>query len=513
MSHNLLEAPIFSVDLGPHGHQSLSLPALLSELGGDTVRAMHGVQAHQRDAVHIFLCYLAASVLEKEGLDDPAQSVGIWRNGLRSLTAGLEDHAWSLVVDDWTQPAFMQPAVAGKAEEPEYKDRGAAADGIDVLQTAKNHDLKSARITRPEPEDWVYALISVQTMSGFMGAGNYGVSRMNSGSGSRPCVGVTHSPFPGARWRDDTLSLVKLLDQLLSPPWPYSADGQRLLWTLPWDGKQSLGLDTVHPFFIEVARPIRLRATSGVVTAFSRPTKAPRIAAKELKGNTGDPWTPINRRTGGALTVPESGFTPRLLRDLLLDQEKYSPAPLQKIEKSDGPCWLHASVLVRGQGTTGGFHEARVRIAPKAIPLLMGGQGRERLSELSEWALERSGEVQNRILKPALLALLEGGPARIDYGKREISGWIDPFLTRYADQWNAEYFGWLWGTIDQSDVNAKTLWQERLKYHAEKVLEQAIAATPQRAGRRYRARVKARQVFHGSWQRRVTKPGETNDPA
>ena len=42
----------------------------------------------------------------------------------------------------------------------------------------------------PEPDDWLMALVSLQTQEGVMGAGKYGVARMNSGYGSRGCSAV-----------------------------------------------------------------------------------------------------------------------------------------------------------------------------------------------------------------------------------------------------------------------------------------------------------------------------------
>ena len=59
-------------------------------------------------------------------------------------------------------------------------------DALDILPTAKNHDVKSSRVASPDFDEWIFALISLQTMAGFYGRGNYGIARMNSGHGSRP---------------------------------------------------------------------------------------------------------------------------------------------------------------------------------------------------------------------------------------------------------------------------------------------------------------------------------------
>ena len=88
----------------------------------------------------------------------------------------------------------------------EIADRGsmaAAADALDMLVTSKNHDLKAARIHHAHADDWLFALISLQTQEGFLGSGNYGVSRMNGGFASRPGVGVAMVGAWGQRWQSD----------------------------------------------------------------------------------------------------------------------------------------------------------------------------------------------------------------------------------------------------------------------------------------------------------------------
>ena len=79
-------------------------------------------------------------------------------------------------------------AHAKRAEALEFIEH--TPDALDYIVTAKNHDLKAARIERSSVEQWFYALIALQTMEGFLGRGNYGISRMNSGFGSRPLVGL-----------------------------------------------------------------------------------------------------------------------------------------------------------------------------------------------------------------------------------------------------------------------------------------------------------------------------------
>jgi CRISPR system Cascade subunit CasA len=168
----------------------LSLPGLLEALGQDRVDVLAGVQRHQADIFHIFLCYLAGSVMVRSGKADPNQTAYFWRNGLRTLAGKADDCAWELIVEDPTKPAFMQPPAPSKQIfDAEYKLKAEAPDSLDVLQSAKNHDLKAARAQKGDMEAWVLALIDHQNASGFLGRDNYGIARMNGGFGSRVCVG------------------------------------------------------------------------------------------------------------------------------------------------------------------------------------------------------------------------------------------------------------------------------------------------------------------------------------
>ncbi len=189
---NLLVDPIFRVrtskGIGKH-----DLPGLMALLGEDKVESLPGLQRHQEDAFHVFLCYLAGAVMARFGASDPRQDADQWREGIRDLTRQegcTDDSAWTLVVEDPTKPAFMQPPAPDKATfERDYKPKTATPDALDVMQTAKNHDVKTTRASPTDQEAWLYALISLQTTIGYMGSKTYGISRMNSGSGSRPCWG------------------------------------------------------------------------------------------------------------------------------------------------------------------------------------------------------------------------------------------------------------------------------------------------------------------------------------
>jgi CRISPR system Cascade subunit CasA len=509
---NLLTDPVFRVET-PAGPQGMSLPALLTALGEDRVESLPGLQRHQEDAFHIFLCYLAGAVLAREGRDQPVQDEAFWRDGIRRLTAREDDCAWTLVVEDVTKPAFMQPPLTSQSLYARFNHKDPKArtpDELDLLATAKNHDLKQARSALPEPEDWAYALVSLQTCTCYEGAGNYGIARIN-GTSARPCVQIVYSEGAAQRWRTDVARLLGYRGALLDR-YSYCATGTALTWTAPWDLESSIALDTLDPFFIEISRAIRLVKTDAGIEARGASSK-PRVLAKavrdEFKGNLGDPWTPINRESGGAAVLGKRGFTPKLLHDLVfaeIDSESpFQACMFQKAELGRAPpvVLFHASALARRGGTdssTEGFHFARIPIPGKVtLSLLRRDTDSERLSKWSRERLNDADKMQRAVLRPALLSLLQAGPDQINFDKREFNAWIDQAIRRYAAAWATDFFPRLWRTLDETDPDAARLvWLQSLRDKGLKEFQDAIQRYPFRTGRQFRARVQAERVFHGS---------------
>ena len=139
----------------------------------------------------MFLVQLAALALHRAGARELPRTEEGWACSLRGLTHEFpEDEPWCLVVDDERKPAFMQPPVPiGVKWTPV-----STPDALDLLITSRNHDLKQAVARQAEAEDWILALVSLQTCEGFGGAKNYGIVRMNGGSSSRSMLGLTPLP-------------------------------------------------------------------------------------------------------------------------------------------------------------------------------------------------------------------------------------------------------------------------------------------------------------------------------
>ena len=122
----------------------------------------------------------------------------------------------------------------------------ATPDDLDILVTAKNHDVKQAVALGCAPDDWMLALVDLQTMAGFLGAGNYGIARMNGGFSARPCLGLA----PADAWT----RRASVQRHAADAGWARVAAGRpsglfrirrtglALLWLEPWDGRTSLDL-------------------------------------------------------------------------------------------------------------------------------------------------------------------------------------------------------------------------------------------------------------------------------
>lgn len=506
---NLLREPLLRV-WTTNGAKRMNLPELLEALGRDEVEHYQGIQQHQEDALHVFLSYLAGAILARNDLKNPVQAGSFWFEGMMDLTRGIGDDVWSLVVHDLTRPAFMQPPIPledQKRLKPVANGvmSAQAVDAVDLLVTSKNHDVKSTRAVWAKPDMWFYTLISLQTMSGFSGRGKYGISRMNSGYGNRPIVEILRSLRPGHRWRD---AVVRLLDHrrtVLSAAYGFDPEGLVLLWLEPWDGDSSLSFTLLDPFYIEICRRVRLKDDAGHVYAADMPTKSNRVAARDLKGVVGDAWLPIDLGDGKskepqALTISPEGLTPRILRRIIFgDQLQHTALQEPLPEWQDSTLWLSVSVLVRGQGKTDGFHEQRIAIPPKAQSHIFGPpERREPFAQLSRIGLEYAGAMENRVLKPAVFLLLQGGGEKVDYDSKATKEWWRGLSQRFSAYWSDGYFPWLWSVSDPSKQDmALRDWVLVLKSHALEVMRYAEETMPRHSGRWLCARSRAELAFSG----------------
>lgn len=359
---NLLDAILISTNTGRY-----SLPGLLAALARGEVGAYPAQRPHQRAAWHMFLVQLAALALWTGGQDDLPQNESAWHDLLLALTKG-DVGPWALTGPDH-KPAFLQPAAPERLNWTVV----ATPDALDLLITSRNHDFKQQIAREAEPEDWIFALISLQTSEGYGGAGNNGIARMNGGSSSRPMLGIAPAlsggggPDPSDWWRRDVLRLLALRrdGEEISP---CTQGGPALVWCTPWPEGQQLDMTRLDPWFIEVCRRVRLDLREERISARRTTSKAARIDAKAFKGVTGDPWAPISTEDPPkSLTLGEGDFTYKRLSDLAFTTEWRLP-PLAIPGQGDTDCLLVAEALSRGNSKTDGL---KSRIIP--IPGLVRG--------------------------------------------------------------------------------------------------------------------------------------------
>lgn len=495
LQFSLIDEPLVRYRSAVNGSTvAASLPELLVALAADEVRDYPALRPHQRHPWHAFLVQLAAIALHKARRKELFETAGEWRDALLALTPEDPDGAAWCMVSPPDRPAFLQAPVPGNSLS-DWKSSSFAADEIDMLVTSKNHDLKGSRARRSQPEDWMFALLSLQTQEGFLGAGNYGISRMNGGFASKPGVGVAAIGLPGARWMRDIASLQFQRDRTVEERGLQGEDGLALVWLVPWDGVGSLSFASLDPFYIEICRRIRLQTEGGALFSIGTGTKTARISAKALNGLTGDPWTPIDIEGGKALTITSNGFNYKLVSELMFGSKFLAPAAHNlNLPASGKSLVLIAQGITRGQGKTEGYHERRVPISPKVRSLLMANQ-KTQLEQLSKHRIAAISELR-KLLWVALAVLFASGKSgdSSDGNKAKASKFSEPFETaedaRFFDDLNEE--------LEAADPAAQRLqWMLGLVTRAEAVLKLAFVAGPRNGIQKYRAQSAALSRFHG----------------
>jgi CRISPR system Cascade subunit CasA len=469
-----------------------SLPQLFVALAADEVRDYPALRPHQRHPWHAFLVQLAAIALHKAEKTTAFETPDEWLDALLALTPDDPDGAAWCLISPPNRPALLQAPVVG-GSIAEWKSVAFAADEIDMLVTSKNHDIKASRARRSKPEDWLFSLLSLQTQEGFLGAGNYGISRMNGGFASKPGVGVAAVGLQGARWSSDISALLAHRERTVEQRGLQGEGGLALVWLAPWDGLGSLSFAELDPFYIEICRRIRLQSAGDDIKAIGTGSKTARIAAKHLNGLTGDAWTPIDVEAGKALTITSDGFSYKLVSELMFGG-KYQPPVAQTLIRSAERQRLVfvAQGVTRGQGKTEGYHERRVPVSPKARGLMASNQ-KDVLARLAAQRIAEVGGVRT-LLWVSLSVLFASGRAGDDSkgNKAKATKFSDPFEkaedARFFDDLNEE--------VEAIDPDAIRLqWMQGLVERAEAVLKIAFDAGPRNGIQKYRAQSAALSRF------------------
>ena len=319
---NLLNDPVFTVRTSD-GPEKCSLPRIYRLLWTDQVEGFAKLQAHQKQAWHCFLAQLGAIATEDREMPDSGDG---WREALSALTCR---EAWNLYTEDLSKPAFMQPPVPEESIDP-FRDSDGEIQEVDVTEydipvLSKNHALKLHRIQSPSSEHWVYLLVNVQTCESGWGRGKYPTSRMNGGYGSRPFFTTTPSLRHGP-WIMHDIERMHNHAEKIEEEYGYRREVTPLLWTVSWDGEQSFDLSEMHPWYIDCCR--RIRKVEVWMYAATSGTRVQGVT----KGQTGDPWAPINVIENKVLTPSENSFHYQQLRSILFSGDFKRPVGFSDVD-------------------------------------------------------------------------------------------------------------------------------------------------------------------------------------
>lgn len=509
MPYSLLDDNLFRIRRPDGTRSDVSLPEVLSRLATDDIASFEALQSHQQQPWYSLLVQLGALVRARTAHDQLPDMPRDWHTALRALSGG-DAQAWQLVTDDPAQPAFMQPPIPeGSLDAASYKDDRPTPDQLDMLITSKNHDVKAFRITTPRPEHWIYALVTLQTMEGYLGLGNYGIVRMNGGLGNRPLVGLSPDLAWGPRFRRDVSVLADARGDLLNR---YDTNGHMLLWTKPWGGAkdEAIPLNECDPYFVEICRRIRFTIDEDdSLRCWRANTKGQRVDAPDsLNGMTGDPWTPVDKGEGKALTLGESGFTYQKLHDILLGENYERPPALEFQSGETGAMYMVARALVRGQGKTDGLHHRIVPVPSNVATLLSDDTARDRLAKRTNMRIEKAATVRSKVLYPALSAVLAGRPDE-QPDSDQLAPWMDAF-DRAVD---ARFFERLWASVEMEQQAAQADWQQLLRDEATVQFDDAKDHAPQSATRYWRAHSSAESIFRGALRNHLPEAFPEKDAA
>ena len=480
-----------------------SLPELFVAMARNEVRDFPALRPHQRQPWHAFLVQLAAIALHQAGRDEPFETASEWQAALMALTPADPDGAPWCLVSPPHRPAFMQPPV------PEGNLAGwaspiSAADELDMPITSKKHDLQPACMARGTPEDWCHALISLQTQEGFLGAGDYGISRMNAGFASRCAVGLTPPGVWGRRWRRDVAALIEARQEIAEFYQLKPDGGIALTWLQPWDGTDSLAFAALDPWYIGVGRRVRLSVGAGRLQARTTSTQAPRIAARELTGVAGDAWMAVDVAANKALNVTGRGFDYKLTSELLFGQ-KFGRPVVQRLRPDDSRTGLVllARGVTRGPGKAEAFHhERRIAVSHK-MRQAFAGRDTDGLARLADARIEVIEEVRKMIW--SALTVLFSNAALDEAGKdRDVSAAVKQRAGAFAELFeslcDSLFFEELTEEIeaDEGAGAVRRAWLVRIAERAEQTLRAAFFAAPRSAQLRYRAQSAALERLHGA---------------
>ena len=499
--HNLLVEPCLAA-----AEKSYTLPGVLAALARDEIDSFTALRPHQAMFWHMFCVQLGALALYGKGTTDIPEDEDQWRGLLRAMTLQYpDDQPWSLVVEDTSKPAFMQPPVP---EGLELKSGIATPDALDLLITSRNHDLKQTVARQATVEDWVFALVTLQTGEGYGGRDNHGIARMNGGSSSRPMQSL--APLCGDRSRNMHIRPglwfrreVGILLRTRSPGAGEArldfneTDGKALLWLDPWSHDTQLQIRELDPWFIEICRRVRLDSSLGNIVAVRGKSQLSRINAKALNGVVDDPWAPVHKTENKSLTLGGGDFDYRKTVELLFSGDWEIPL-LGKFDKAcdQGTLAVVFSALSRGNSKTEGLKLRIIPLSGKVTREL--GPRRGELHDLAKQQVETIVCFAKALKYALVLVVARGERSNIKKIYYDYTGKSAKSLDRYADE---IFFEHLWARFEAQDVGPEALHRQEIAFarklwkRVQVIFDDALPTMPCSSLFRPRAEVRARRTL------------------
>ncbi len=508
MENNLLTDAWLTISNRKGSSLKVSLPELFSALEQNEVTGFPSLLPHQGGPFHVFLVQLACHALETSGASEhlpeptPAEPWRLlgehtpdeWREMIRGIIPDYaqkypNDEPWCLVVDDLAKPAFLQcPAADAKfAASKTFVER---PDDLDLMISSKNFDIKSDMFHDAKVEDWFFALISLQTNSGFLGRGNYGIARQNGAWGQRPIFTLQSSSLPGARWGRDTRVILDCEGSDKDKLWEVcqNKEDKRLLWLDPWDGSSSYELPALHPLCIEICRRVRAMDRNGCIVFKKASSDCTRISSSHMCGNLGDPWEPIVSDSEG-VRVFSSALNYANIAKIVCGEETMLQNLLLRYHKgidSNQGLKLWCSALVKRKGKTEGYFERLIPIdAQKRL-------FRKDLWKAANVMLSQVELAKNRVLVAAVLRFLLCGH---ENGSNSfVTNCLQRVRERFEAYVDSEFFSYFWcacdGILEGEITNPHYIepWIVFLKERVQECFQYAMNSLPCNASQSVKAR-------------------------
>ena len=505
---NLLRDPCIRAKTVDGNIETKTLPQVYEDLFRERIVTYPALRVHQEHGWHALLAQLGALACANANETSAPTDASAWEALLRKLAPSPNDHAWHLVGEDDALPAFLQPPMGGHVKD--YRKTIRTPDGIDILIASKNHDIKQEVAVRAEPDDWIFALTSVQTCAGYLGKYHYGVVRMNRGFGNRVCVALR--PAEGGIGSNLRHDIALMLAAELRDKTERASEGAEapiaLEWLEPWDGVEQIDLRRTAGHFVEICRRLRLRRSlrGGIVALHANAGKR-RTNDGDANGAIGDFWTPIHKKEVKALTIGQGGFRYDLLAEVL--SPTYSPSPAMETTDTETRWRLTACGICRGEGKTFGYHRRSDIVMGRNLAQALGtAEGLTKVYESATallqicrhvaWALKtgiavcQSGGREDDKLSDASKA--KAGPALA-----LLDQWTDEWFFRHVeDHYEAEG--------EQQGVAAVTAFKTKIEARAREILDRTINRIGGARNRRHQARAKAQRAFVRRLRSKMAKP-------